>query len=66
MKQRTRKALGIFLTVGFLLAYSLGIMAASAMFVVGAPALIELIFFIIAGLAWLPVVMAIIKWMNRP
>lgn len=66
MKQRTRKAFGIVFTVGFLIIYSLAVMVGSAIFVVGAPMIVELSFFIAAGLLWLPVVMAIIKWMNKP
>lgn len=67
MNQRTRKALGMFYSVGFLTVYCLSIMLFAVYFVTEAahPAL-ELVFFIAAGLGWLPGVMFIIHWMNRP
>ena len=65
MKQRSRKAIGILLTVGFLTAYSLSVMVGAAVYVVEAHPAMQLVFFVIAGLAWLPAVMAIINWMNR-
>jgi uncharacterized membrane protein (DUF485 family) len=67
MKQRSRKALGMFYTVGFLTVYCLLIMLVAVQFAAheAHPAL-QLAFFIAAGLGWLPGVMFIIRWMNRP
>jgi hypothetical protein len=67
MNQRARKALGMFYTVGFLTVYCLLIMLVAVHFVTpeAHPAL-ELAFFIGAGFGWLPGVMVIIRWMNRP
>ncbi len=66
MKQRTRKAIGTLATVLFMIVYSLAAMAVGGHFAVGNGMAVELVYFIIAGLLWIPVVMAIIRWMVRP
>ena len=66
MNQRNRKAIGIVATVAFMAVYALVMMAAGGMLVVGRGTVFELPFYIVAGLGWLPVVMAIIRWMSRP
>jgi hypothetical protein len=66
MKLRTRKAIGTFLTVIWITVYSLVAMAVGGILVLGRGMALELPFYIIAGLAWLPVEMWIIKWMSRP
>jgi hypothetical protein len=66
MKQRQRKFIGIFATVGFMILYSLAAMAIGGDLVVGRSAAAEIGFYLIAGVAWLPVVMWIIRWMARP
>jgi len=66
MKLRTRKAVGIFLTLGFLTVYSLVAMAFGGVFILGKGQVAEVLYYVIAGLAWLPVEMAIIKWMSLP
>jgi Protein of unknown function (DUF2842) len=66
MKIRTRKAIGTFLTVVWMIVYSLVMMAVGGILVVGRGMTLELPFYIIAGLGWVPVVMWIIKWMSRP
>jgi len=66
MKQRTRKAIGTFATVSFLIAYSLVAMAVGGNLVVGRGLLYELPFYVVAGCLWLPVVMWLIKWMAKP
>jgi len=63
---RTRKFIGTFATVGFLIVYTLLAMAVGGQWIVGRGLLVELPFYITAGLLWLPVVMAIIRWMSRP
>ena len=67
MRQRTRKLFGIVLVLSFLVAYVLVMMvfgAALAAHHVGFWG--KLAYHAFAGLAWLPVVMLIIKWMARP
>ena len=66
MELRTRKFIGTLATVGFLIVYSLVAMAVGGQLVVGHGVFVELPFYIAAGLLWLPVVMAIIRWMARP
>jgi uncharacterized membrane protein len=66
MTLRTRKFVGTLATAGFLTAYSLVAMAVGGQVVAGRGLLFELPFYIVAGVLWLPVVMAIIRWMSRP
>jgi Protein of unknown function (DUF2842) len=66
MKIRTRKFLGTIATVLFLIVYALVMMALGGLLVVGSGVWLELPFYILAGLAWIPVAMVIIKWMSKP
>jgi hypothetical protein len=66
MKIRTRKAIGTALTVIWITVYSLVAMAIGGMLVVGRGMALELPFYVIAGLGWVPVEMWIIKFMSRP
>jgi hypothetical protein len=65
MTIRTRKLLGTIATAVFLLLYSLLAMAIGGRFVVGSGQAAELFFYLAAGIAWLPIVMLIIRWMSR-
>jgi hypothetical protein len=66
MTVRQRKFIGMVAIVTFLIVYCLIAMAIGGMVAVGLPRPLEIGFFIIAGIAWLPVVMMIIRWMSRP
>jgi Protein of unknown function (DUF2842) len=66
MKLRTRKAIGTFLTVIWITVYCLVTMAVGSVLILGRGMVLELPFYIIAGLGWVPVEMWIIKWMSRP
>ncbi len=66
MRQRPRKFAGTLLTVGFLIAYALVAMAIGGQFFVGRHGIVEFMYFALAGVAWLPFVMAIIRWMSKP
>jgi hypothetical protein len=66
MNIRQRKLAGTIATVAFLIIYCLVAMALGGMLVVGRGMAYELPFFIVAGFAWLPVVMGLIRWMSRP
>ena len=66
MTQRTRKLIGTFATVGFLIVYALIAMAVGGDLVVGRGPAFELPFYILAGIAWLPVVMGLVRWMSKP
>ena len=63
---RTRKAIGTFATVAFIIVYALVMMAVGGLLVVGRGMAFELPFYILAGIGWMPVVMVIIRWMSRP
>ena len=66
MTIRTRKAIGTAATVAFLILYALAAMAIGGEFAVGRGVMVELTFYALAGVLWLPAVMAIIRWMARP
>ena len=66
MKQRTRKAIGTFAVIVFIILYALVMMAVGGEWAVGNGIAVELPFYIVAGSLWLPVVMAIIRWMSKP
>jgi hypothetical protein len=66
MRQRTRKLIGIFATLLFLGVYALIAMAIGGQFVVGGHQVLTLVYFLTAGVAWIPVAMALIKWMAKP
>lgn len=66
MTQRTRKAIGTIATVAFIIVYALVMMAVGGILVVGRGMAFELPFYIVAGAGWMPVVMALIRWMSKP
>ncbi len=66
MRQRSRKLIGVIATIGFLIVYCLIAMVIGARFLVGLTAWLQLPGFIVLGIAWLPVVMKIIRWMLAP
>ncbi len=66
MGLRTRKFVGVIATVVFMIVYSLVAMAVGAVWLGPGPAWLQLAYYIAAGLAWLPPVMVIIRWMSRP
>jgi hypothetical protein len=58
--------MGMVAIVAFLIVYCLIAMAVGGMVAVGQPRPLEIGFFVIGGIGWLPVVMMIIRWMSRP
>lgn len=66
MTLRQRKFIGMVAIVTFLIVYCLIAMAIGGMVAVGLPLPLEIGFFVLAGIGWLPVVMVIIRWMSRP
>jgi hypothetical protein len=65
MSIKTRKFLGVVATLVFLAAYSLVAMAIGGQFVTGQGKLVELLYFVVAGIGWVPVAMLIVRWMSR-
>ena len=66
MKMRTRKLIGTVTAVLFMAVYALLIMVVGAGLVMGRGILFELPFYVIGGFAWVPVMMALIRWMAKP
>jgi len=66
MTLRQRKFIGMVVIVTFLIVYCLIAMAIGGMVAVGLPLPLEIGYFVLAGIGWLPVVMVIIRWMSRP
>ncbi len=65
MGTRTRKFAGMIACVIFILVYCLLAMALGGFVVNHTPRLVHFIYFVLAGLAWLPPIMVIIRWMQR-
>ena len=66
MNLRTRKFIGTVLILAVLVVYSLLAMVAGAEVAMGWPEAGRIAFYATAGIAWLPIVMLIIRWMARP
>lgn len=66
MTIRTRKFIGTVLLVLFLVAYALIAMALGASQIVGGPYILQVIYFLLAGLAWIIPAGILIRWMARP
>lgn len=62
---RTRKLIGTFVFVAFLVIYALIAMALGARYLSTAHGIWQFLFYAVAGLAWLPGAMAIISWMAK-
>ncbi len=66
MGQRTRKFIGVAGCVGFLIVYCLVAMALGGQYFTYVHGGLQAAYFVAAGLLWLPVVMIIIRWMQKP
>jgi hypothetical protein len=66
MKLRTRKFIGVFGGTAYLITYSLIAMAIGGAYFTEIHGGLQFVFFVIAGLAWLPGMMKIIRWMSLP
>jgi hypothetical protein len=65
MTMRQRKLVGTIGIIAFLAVYCLAAMTLGGALVVGRSKLLEIGYFLVAGVAWLPAVMAVIRWMSR-
>jgi len=63
---RTRKLVGTVVLLIFIIIYSLLAMTAAIVLQVNANKFTEAVYYIVAGLAWLPPAAWIIRWMQRP
>jgi len=66
MTLRTRKFIGTVALVFLLVTYSILAMAFGASQVVGGSYVVQVIYYFVAGLAWLIPAGILIRWMQRP
>lgn len=66
MTMRTRKLVGAILLLLFLAAYTLLAMLVAVTLQVNASKLVEVIYYVVAGLLWVLPAAWLIKWMQKP
>ena len=66
MTIRTRKFVGAIALILFLAIYALAAMMAAIVLQVSESKVVELIYYPVAGLLWVPPAMWLVKWMQRP
>lgn len=64
MPRRTRKLVGTVLMLLFVMLYALIVTAVAAPILMGASKWVEAVFYAVAGLAWAPPLMLLIRWME--
>ncbi|MGL5114854.1 MAG: DUF2842 domain-containing protein [Beijerinckiaceae bacterium] len=64
MRRRTRKLFGTVLMLLFVVVYALVVMAVAAPILTDASKLVQAVFYAVAGLAWAPPLMLLIRWME--
>ena len=66
MHIRTRKLIGTVVLLVFIVVWSLFAMALAQSVLTDINGLVAAIFYVVAGLGWVPPAMLLIKWMARP
>ncbi|MFL5117945.1 MAG: DUF2842 domain-containing protein [Microvirga sp.] len=66
MRKRTRKLIGTALILLFVLIYGPVAMALAESRILAAPQAIQVIAFVVLGLAWVLPLLPLIRWMERP
>ena len=66
MPQRLRKLVGTVVLVVFVSLYALAAMTVAAAKLPGTHWLVQLIFFLVAGLAWVIPAAPLVTWMQKP
>ena len=66
MTMRSRKFVGMFLLAGFIAVYAIAVMAFAVDVMGDIHKLAELLFYVIAGIAWIFPARFIIAWMQKP
>ena len=66
MTMRTRKLIGVFAGMIYLSVYVLVAMALGGALFMDVNKIVQLAYFIAAGILWLPGMMLLIRWMARP
>ena len=66
MPLRLRKFIGAILLITLVVSWALVAMALAQAPVIKANGLIEVIYYVVAGLAWVLPAMPLVRWMSRP
>lgn len=67
MHRRTRKFMGTIATIIFVICYALIAMAlAQSHIIQEAPGIVQGLYYVVLGLAWIVPLMPLIRWMERP
>ena len=67
MRRRSRKLIGVLVTLAFVIVYALVAMAlAQARLIHDAPGLLQALYYGMIGMAWILPIMPLIRWMERP
>ena len=66
LTMRTRKLIGAVLLLALIVVYAFLAMLAAVALQVSASRLVELAYYIVAGLAWVVPAGLLIRWMHRP
>jgi hypothetical protein len=63
---RTRKLLGALALLALVALWSLGAMAFAQTALTSANQLVAALYYVTAGLGWVPITMLLVSWMSRP
>lgn len=66
MPQRLRKLIGTIVLVVFVAFYALTAMTLAAAKLPGTPGWVQLVFFVVAGFAWVIPAAPLVTWMQKP
>ena len=66
MPQRLRKLIGTLILVVFVTLYALTAMTVAAAKLPGASGLVQLLYFVVAGLVWVVPALPLVVWMQKP
>lgn len=66
MPIRLRKFIGMIAILTIMILYALIAMTIAVGHLMDAPHLVQILYFVIAGMAWALPVMPVIRWMTRP
>ena len=66
MRKRTRKLVGTVLILLFVLIYGPVAMAIAESRILAAPQVVQVLAFVVLGLAWVVPLLPLIRWMERP
>lgn len=66
MRRRTRKLIGTFATLTFVIFYALVAMALAESRIRDAPEVLRVLAYMALGLVWILPLMPLIRWMERP